>query len=690
MANSGQSFTNMRQHGEIVALRSTGPTPRARSRFAMAPALTVAGAALDLPRRDPFTVEFARPTTRYVSPRIFAGLVQLVEFSVISAVGFLIAYLYVSEFFRQYAAALVVTSFAAISLFQALGLYGVGAFSTGHRHLPRLLLGWTASVALFVTTVFFLKLAPDFSRAWLAIWYVSGAVALLVVRVAVAALTRHGIARGQLTRRAVVYGSGPAAMSLLQALDADPSSDITVCGVFDDRGIDRARRSIAGHPNLGNIDALMHFCRHERVDLLIVALPLAAEMRVLQLLKKLWVLPVDIRLAAQASKIRFRPRCYSFAGSVPLLDLADKPIADWDIVLKWLFDKSVAALAIVALAPLMALIALAIKLDSKGPVFFRQKRYGFNNELIEVLKFRSMYTNQSDVNAAKLVTKNDPRVTRLGRILRKTSLDELPQLFNVMRGELSLVGPRPHALQAKAADRLYHDVVDGYFARHKVKPGITGWAQINGWRGETDTPEKIEKRVEHDLYYIDNWSVLLDFYILLRHRSRCCAPKTPTDAERASMSTLALRYPGSALPAARSATHWLALALVWLTIASGAIVATEPAPIDVLTMGLVVLLPTIGLVAITPALLALLSMLLVGAAAAVLAATNAVDIDLAMTHTGVTLYLYLATFIFAAFVAKRPRRTPVSCSTPTRGPRWRPRLRALSAISTWSTACTRP
>jgi lipopolysaccharide/colanic/teichoic acid biosynthesis glycosyltransferase len=156
-----------------------------------------------------------------------------------------------------------------------------------------------------------------------------------------------------------------------------------------------------------------------------------------------------------------------------------------------------------------------VKLDSRGPILFRQKRYGFNNELIEVFKFRSMYVDQSDVSAAKLVTKDDPRVTRVGRFLRKTSIDELPQLFNVvMTGDLSLVGPRPHALQAKAANRLYDQVVDGYFARHKVKPGITGWAQINGWRGETDTQEKIQRRVEHDLYYIENWSVFLDLYIL--------------------------------------------------------------------------------------------------------------------------------------------------------------------------------
>src|SRR5262249_25842555 len=264
------------------------------------------------------------------------------------------------------------------------------------------------------------------------------------------------------------------------------------------------------------------------VDLVIFSLPISAEGRILQMLKKLWVLPVDIRLSAHTNKLRFRPRSYSYIGSVPVLDVFDRPIADWDVVMKWLFDKVVRGLAllaalpgmaIVALAalPVMAMVALAVRIDSRGPVLFKQKRYGFNNELIEVFKFRSMYVDQSDATAAKLVTRGDPRVTRVGRFIRKTSLDELPQLFNVLFvGNLSLVGPRPHAVNAKAEEQLYDEAVDGYYARHRVKPGITGWAQINGWRGETDTHEKIQKRVEHDLYYIENWSVLLDLYILVR------------------------------------------------------------------------------------------------------------------------------------------------------------------------------
>jgi len=162
----------------------------------------------------------------------------------------------------------------------------------------------------------------------------------------------------------------------------------------------------------------------------------------------------------------------------------------------------------------MLATAIAIKLDSSGPILFRQKRHGFNNEVIEVYKFRSMYVDQCDPTAKQAVTKNDPRVTRVGRFIRKTSIDELPQFFNVLAGSLSLVGPRPHAVAGQTRNLLYHEVVDGYFARHRVKPGVTGWAQINGWRGEIDNDEKIRMRTEYDLYYIENWSLWFDLKIL--------------------------------------------------------------------------------------------------------------------------------------------------------------------------------
>ena len=197
------------------------------------------------------------------------------------------------------------------------------------------------------------------------------------------------------------------------------------------------------------------------------------------------------------------------------MDVFDKPLGDWDLAIKSAFDRIVGALALAALSPVMLAAAIAVKLDSRGPVLFRQMRYGFNNELIAVYKFRTLRQDVSDATAEKLVVVNDSRVTRIGHFLRRTSIDELPQLFNVViRGDLSLVGPRPHAINARAADRLYDEVVENYFARHRVKPGITGWAQINGWRGQTDTSEKLQNRIEHDLYYIENWSMGFDLYIL--------------------------------------------------------------------------------------------------------------------------------------------------------------------------------
>jgi exopolysaccharide biosynthesis polyprenyl glycosylphosphotransferase len=205
----------------------------------------------------------------------------------------------------------------------------------------------------------------------------------------------------------------------------------------------------------------------------------------------------------------------SSIGSLPVLSLWQRPIRDLDIVAKEVQDRLLALLALVVLSPVMALTALAIKLESKGPVLFVQQRFGFNNLEIGIYKFRSMYIDQQDVSGAERTTKNDERVTRVGKIIRRLSIDELPQLLNVLRGEMSLVGPRPHATQMRVGDKFYFDAVEGYAARHRVKPGITGLAQVRGLRGEIDGIERAKKRVEYDTYYIDHWSPLLDMRIIL-------------------------------------------------------------------------------------------------------------------------------------------------------------------------------
>jgi Undecaprenyl-phosphate glucose phosphotransferase len=454
-----------------------------------------------------------------MSPVVMTGAARIAEFMLVAVLGFVIYLVYVQREGAQahlvYLAAVLIAAAANTGMLQAFNLYQLPAFSAFVRSFARIALAWTLVIGGLMSLAFFVKVGADFSRVWIATWYAATLSALFAERLGLSLLVKRWMREGRLNRRAVLVGGGPEAEELIKALEASHDIDIRIAGIFDDRGPDRVSPIVAGYPKLGNIDELVEFARASRIDLLIVSLPVTAEKRLLELLKKLWVLPLDIRLSAHNNKLRFQPRTYSYIGNVPFIDIADKPISDWDYVRKWLFDKIMTSVALVAFAPVMALIAIAIKLDSKGPVLFRQKRQGFNNELIDVYKFRSMYVDKSDADASKLVTKGDPRVTRVGRFLRKTSLDELPQFFNVIKGELSLVGPRPHALKAKADEKLYADAVDGYFARHRVKPGITGWAQINGWRGETDTEEKIQRRVEHDLYYIDNWSVTFDLYILL-------------------------------------------------------------------------------------------------------------------------------------------------------------------------------
>ncbi|MDX2308534.1 MAG: undecaprenyl-phosphate glucose phosphotransferase [Hyphomicrobium sp.] len=456
-----------------------------------------------------------------VSARVLSGAVRLLDAALAIAAGLLTGLLYVSAPILtrdwDYAIVLAFAGVLTVGVLQALGLYRSDKFASPIAQLPRIAAGWTLTLGLVAVSLVLFKMAAEFSRVWLAMWLLTGGVALMAGRLAVAHTVRALAQDGRLYRRAVIYGAGPVSEDVIRQLERDAGLDIRISGIFDDRSdAQRAPRLIAGYPRLGGIEDLIQLGRDSRIDLVIVALPIAGEARLSHIITRLSVLPVDIKLPARATAIRFSPKTYSHVGSVAMIDLYDKPITDWGVVSKWLFDKAFALAALVALAPVMAAVALAVRLDSRGPIFFRQKRYGFNNEMIEVLKFRSMYVDRCDAAAAKLVTKDDPRVTPVGRFIRKTSLDELPQLLNVLTGQLSLVGPRPHAVAAKAEDRLYQDVVDGYFARHKVKPGITGWAQIHGWRGETDTREKIEKRVEHDLYYIENWSVLLDLYILFR------------------------------------------------------------------------------------------------------------------------------------------------------------------------------
>ncbi|CDX17183.1 Exopolysaccharide biosynthesis polyprenyl glycosylphosphotransferase [Mesorhizobium plurifarium] len=452
-----------------------------------------------------------------MSPIMVSGVLRMVEFAVLFLSGLGVYFYYVGFFSYlawQYPLAIAATSFLAVVLLDVTDSYQIAALMRPLANFGRVLLVWAGSFALMALTAFAIKASEDYSRLLFGTWFVVGFVLIFGLRLVMSRLIRRWARDGRMERRALIVGGGKAAEQLIRSVEKQPYNDIRICGIFDDRNDKRSPPIVAGYPKLGTISELIEFARIARIDMLIVSLPLTAESRVLQLLKKLWVLPVDIRLSAHSNALQFRPRAYSYIGSVPMLDIFDKPINDWDSVAKRAFDIVFSLVGIVLFSPVMLATAIAIKLDSRGPVLFKQKRHGFNNEIIEVYKFRSMYADRSDPTAKQTVTKNDPRVTRVGRFIRKTSIDELPQFFNSLFGSLSLVGPRPHAIAAQSHNLLYNEVVDGYFARHKVKPGVTGWAQINGWRGEMDTNEKIRMRTEYDLYYIENWSMLFDLRIL--------------------------------------------------------------------------------------------------------------------------------------------------------------------------------
>ncbi len=457
---------------------------------------------------------------QFVAPRLVIAFTAILDFVVMVLACGGTAAIYPGKMalleWQAYSIFSILSAASLVFLFDVVGLYQFSTLLTPYRKLPRILVAWIGLFAFLTFGIFLLKTGPQLSRLWLANLAISGLFFFLSWRFFLSAFLRARNTDGHFNKRAVIVGGGESAERVISVIENSPETGINLVGIFDDRDDIRAPNEVKGLYKLGHIGDLVDFVRSTRIDTLIVTLPTYAEERLTQILNKLWVLPVDIRLSAQGQKLRYRPRAYSYIGNLPCLDVYDKPLGEWGPLLKSVMDRVLAALMLIAVSPVLLIIALAIKWDSKGPVFFKQKRFGFNNELIEVYKFRSMYVDQTDADASKLVSKGDPRVTRVGRFIRRTTLDELPQFFNVLKGNLSLVGPRPHATLAKAGTDLYEHVVDGYFARHRVKPGITGWAQINGWRGETDTAEKIERRVEHDLFYIENWSLTFDLYILLR------------------------------------------------------------------------------------------------------------------------------------------------------------------------------
>ncbi|MEX1035553.1 MAG: undecaprenyl-phosphate glucose phosphotransferase [Sneathiella sp.] len=411
----------------------------------------------------------------------------------------------------RYLYAIVLTLIIFFFLGRYGGIYSFSTLLAPLTNLPNLAIVCMTTFMLLLAVGFSLKVSDDYSRIWVYSFGLASFSVILIYRLIAFFIINYLAIRGLCTRKVVVLGGGKQTEQLLRQLADEKPMVNKVVGIFDDR-IGRVAPTIAGHTLLGNIDALIQFVRNNHVDDIIVALPWNADERQLEIVSRLRQLPAHVHLVSDLVGFRFphRPSPNHFGG-IPMIEVVDSPMSGFKIVVKALEDRILGSLALLLFSPVLLAVALAIRIESKGPVLFKQKRYGYNNKIFEIYKFRSMYHDGEEREKTVQASKDDPRITRVGKFIRRTSLDELPQLFNVVKGTMSLVGPRPHAIDH---NEEYSALIDGYFARHKVKPGITGWAQVKGYRGETDTLEKMEARVNYDTYYVENWSLFFDLQIL--------------------------------------------------------------------------------------------------------------------------------------------------------------------------------
>jgi Undecaprenyl-phosphate glucose phosphotransferase len=388
-----------------------------------------------------------------------------------------------------------------------------GAYDLGRReglveHLCRAAVGAApASAASLGLGAVMGETSVRAAGLWVNLWV----LALIITHICAWAIVRRWRAKGLLTANVVIVGATENAFKLIEA--TLETRDIAVLGVFDDR-LDRAPKTVHGVPVLGDTQRLLEHRILPYVDRIVITVTAASQPRVRQLIDRLRLLPNAVTLFWDVDGEDTRSATLERLARLPLAKISGADDADRRVLLKRIQDVVLGAVALAVAAPFMAAIALAVRLDSPGPILFRQRRYGFNNEPITVWKFRSMRHEEADPHAAQQVCACDDRVTRVGRFIRRTSLDELPQLINVLRGEMSLVGPRPHAIGMKTGSEESSRLVAEYAWRHRMKPGITGWAQINGSRGPVDTPGAVRERVALDIDYIERQCFWFDLYIL--------------------------------------------------------------------------------------------------------------------------------------------------------------------------------
>lgn len=413
----------------------------------------------------------------------------------------------------DYAALILIGGLLAAVLFPLLDVYhswrARGLLAPAARAFAAWCLVFVALLALLVLT----KQGQVFSRLWMAVWGLVVAVLLMGLRLGVFASLRYLRQQGYNRRSVVVVGGGPAAVSLVRQAQTTAWAGFDVVAVFRDaqESSEEAPDQLFGDVALHSLHGFADFVEGEPVDEVWIAVPLEQGGQLRGVLEALRFSTANIRYVPDLFGLFLLNHGLTEILGNPMIDLSASPMQGANRLLKGLEDRVLSAFILLLISPLMAAIAIGVKRSSPGPVFFRQLRHGWDGREIEVWKFRSMQLHE-DHGGVTQASRDDPRVTRFGAFLRRTSLDELPQFINVLQGRMSIVGPRPHAVEH---NEQFKDLVDHYMLRHKVKPGITGWAQVNGWRGETDTIDKMKKRIEHDLYYIEHWSLALDLKIIL-------------------------------------------------------------------------------------------------------------------------------------------------------------------------------
>ena len=369
---------------------------------------------------------------------------------------------------------------------------------------------WFAVVVCLLFLGFLTKTSSDFSRVIILLWFALVPMAMCLQRFILRGVLRNKREQGRNTRSVAFAGFGGATNKMVDHLTQMPWLGLSVIGAFDDRM--PGRLDLGGLILKGNLNALIEMARSGQIDIVYITLPIQAERRIIQVIEQLADTTVSVYLVPDLFVFSLYKARWATVGGMPVISTFESPFDGAESWIKRAEDLLLSAGILLMISPLLLGIAIAVKFTSPGPVIFKQRRYGLKGEVVEVWKFRSMTVcdNGDQVVQAK---KNDSRLTPLGGFLRRTSLDELPQFINVLQGTMSIVGPRPHAV---AHNEQYRKLIRGYMLRHKVKPGITGLAQVSGFRGETDTLDKMQKRVEMDLEYIQNWSFWMDIKIILK------------------------------------------------------------------------------------------------------------------------------------------------------------------------------